>query len=239
MNLTADDHAGRLARTTGISTITLQLSQLFGLTEFSSLIRATRHSVVIWCNEANRPRKATDGRLRQVYRIVLVLVDHLPEESVRIWFYMPNGELDGRSPTELLARRDLRFYARSLSAAQSLVADPESLRFRAVAAPAKDVISELQPVVSHREIAAAVGIGSKTSIANWKAGRAPRYPSSEVRLRQLYLISLTLLEHETLETTRAWLSCHHPTLGDIPLHLLARRQEAAVLAAAERFVIDR
>lgn len=113
----------------------------------------------------------------------------------------------------------------------------EQVHRLAVSEEIATVAQSLQETLGQRLVAFAVGIKDPKAIGKYATGRHPR-ADTEARLRDLYRITRLLLSEETPATTRAWMIGANPQLEDVaPIEALHERRTAAVMRAAEAFVL--
>jgi hypothetical protein len=94
--------------------------------------------------------------------------------------------------------------------------------------PLAAVAEKLQRTLGQQITAYAVGIRDPRAIGKYGRGQKARQ-ETEIRLRDLYVITQVLLFRETAETVRAWMIGAHPLLeGRAPVELLHAENTAVV-----------
>jgi hypothetical protein len=113
----------------------------------------------------------------------------------------------------------------------------EQVHRLAVSEEIATVAQSLQETLGQKLVAFAVGIKDPKAIGKYAGGRQPR-ADTEARLRDLYRVTRLLLSEETPATARAWMIGANPQLNDeAPIETLHHKKTAAVMRAAEAFVI--
>ncbi len=79
---------------------------------------SSNKTVARWAKGDNDPNFEAEGRLRALYRTVLILRDHEPPETIRAWLASPNPDLGDDVPADLLRKGQA---TRVFRAAQSFV----------------------------------------------------------------------------------------------------------------------
>lgn len=96
---------------------------------------------------------------------------------------------------------------------------------------------ELQTILGQRPVAFACGVRSPKLVGRWARGDCHPRETSELRLRLLYRVVLTLKQREADQTVRAWLVAANGGLGDeAALEVIRDRPGMSVVHAAEAFI---